>query len=70
MVDGVLGIVSAELLLVEHAGRSIQLHLQLGGQSALEVDSPQRFGLADGNGFNLFVVVFFKLNENDCLYQN
>lgn len=53
VINGVLGIVSIVLLLVEDSGRSIQLQLELGGQSALEVNSPQGLSFADGNTFNL-----------------
>ena len=53
LVDGVLGVVVAGLCLVEDTGRGIKLQLQLSGQSALEIDSPQGLVLADRNSLNL-----------------
>uniref|UniRef100_A0A0P6FDP9 Copper-zinc cu-zn superoxide dismutase n=1 Tax=Daphnia magna TaxID=35525 RepID=A0A0P6FDP9_9CRUS len=47
VVDGVLGVIGAVLFFVEDTRSSIELQLQLGGNGALEVDSPQRFRLAD-----------------------
>jgi len=54
VIDGVLGVVVVQLDLVEDSGRAIQLKLKLSSDSALEVDGPQRFLLADGNTLDLF----------------
>lgn len=53
VVDGVFGVIRAEFFFVEDTGSSIKLQLELSSQGALEVYGPKRFGLADGDTFDL-----------------
>ena len=53
MVDGILGVVVVFLCLVEDTGSGVKLQLELSGQSALEVDGPQRLVFADRNSLDL-----------------
>jgi hypothetical protein len=53
VVDGVFGVVVVVFTLLEDSGSSIELELDLGGQSTLEVDDPQRLFFANGDSFNL-----------------
>jgi hypothetical protein len=55
VIDAVVGVVAGQGGITEDAGSSIQLQLQLGSQSALEVDSPQRLVLGDGHALDLSV---------------
>jgi hypothetical protein len=55
VVDAVVGVVAGQGSVTEDSGRSIQLELQLGSQSALEVDGPQRLVLGDGHALDLSV---------------
>jgi hypothetical protein len=53
VIDGVFGIVVVVFTLLEDSRSSIELELDLGGQSALEVDDPQGLFFANGDSFNL-----------------
>ena len=55
MVDAVVGVVAGQGGIAEDSGGSIQLQLQLGSQSALEVDGPQRLVLGDGHALDFAV---------------
>ena len=53
VVDGVVGVVVVVFVHLEDTRGSIKLELDLGGQSALEVDDPQRLFFADGDALDL-----------------
>jgi len=53
VVDGVLSVVVVVLVLLEDSRALVELHLDLSGQSALEVDDPEGLLLADGDALNL-----------------
>jgi len=53
MVDGVLSVVVVVFVLLENTRGLIKLELDLGGQSALEVDNPEGLLLANSNALNL-----------------
>ena len=58
VVDGVLSVVLVVFVLVEDTGGAVELELDLGSQSALEVDDPQGLVLTNEDALDLPFFIF------------
>lgn len=67
MVDGVLSVVLVVFVLVEDTGGAVELELDLGCQSALEVDDPQGLILSNEDTLDLPFCIFKSLVFSFCV---